>query len=353
MRNQGRILSILALIAAISAFGAVYQFYFKEKLAEYAKDEILRNDLQTAYNDLKDKFGGGHPEELTRLWVGALPAWEASRDQRSKFYNFSDWFEHNAPPEDIGLLRYWYEEEVTEVLEGLYKEFQQAAPTLQMYPNWYDIRGMLNAPPINSQQTSTMTVKEVRNKLGELSFGISVCRLLMENNVSRIDALKVWPFRTIKEHNQLLNLKTVGVNISISARDLVNLLDTEMRMADRYITVDAIRIQYPYIAYDTEPQLKVQLLFTQAKYRKQFEGTGGGITAGAGGGAALQAGAGANADLLQTFLNRGRSRNAEADEPVEEPGAFAKGWRWFKRNVLYMSGMTLYIDQQGGNADAR
>ena len=100
-------------------------------------------------------------------------------------------------------------------------------------------------------------------------------------------------------------------------------------MADRYFSVDGMKITYPYIAYNVEPQLQVQMLLTQANYRKAFvegadkegaapPGAPGAPGAAPGGFAALQ---------RPTDVQRA---------PVEEPGVFGKAWKWFKTNVLVM-----------------
>lgn len=351
MFTQARIVGILAVVLAIGAFGGVYQFYFKDKLASYASDETLRNDLHSTYNGLVEKFGGGQPKELTRLWVSRVPDWVAARDARAKFFKLGDWFEHERPPEDVGLLRYWYEEEVTRMLEQLYKEFQQSSTLGNRYPGWYDIRSMLNAPSANNTGNVSITENEVNRRLSELSFGMSACRLLMDNNVSGITDLKIWPTRTITAHSNLINLKTVGVNILITAKDLVHLLDATMRMEDRYFTVDAIRIQYPYIAYESEPQLQVQLLFTQASFK--------GVQAGAQGagapnapGLGFDAGDGSGEAVLERFLSQSRLRSRDRggdDEEVVEPGVFGKAWKWIKRNIFYISGTTLYPAMNRGH----
>ena len=351
MFTRARIISILSIVLAIAAFAGVYQFYFKDKLAAYASDEVLRNDLKNTYTNLNEKFGGGYPEELTRLWESRVPDWVAAREMRSKFFNISDWFEHKNPPDDVGLIRYWYEEEATRMLETLYKEFQQSPTLGNNYPDWYSIREMMNAPSVNNLGGAEVTERDVHRNLSELSFGMSTCKFLMDNNVTGIKGISIWPPRTIKEHNGLLKLKTVGVDITISAQDLVGLLDTSVRMADRYITVDAIRIQYPYIAYEVEPQLQVQMLITQADI---VAPKGGDTDAGPGAGTTASVGFGggdtSREAVLERFLSKGKSKRAAEAEEVEEPGAFGKAWKWIKRNIFYISSVTLYPEMNRGQS---
>ena len=140
----------------------------------------------------------------------------------------------------------------------------------------------------------------------------------------------------MKAHGDLLVLRSTGAFVEMTMKNLVKFIEDDLRTADRYFTVDALRISYPYIAYDVKPQLQVRMLITQAIYKTRSPGgrpaTGAPAADGAPGIGAGLDGVTQAQQLFRSMKGRGGSSRRA---PAEEPGVVGKAWKWFKRTVLY------------------
>mgnify|MGYP006296256887 FL=1 len=336
--TKGRIIGALILLAVLSGFGAVYQFYFKEKLEAYSRDVRFQQTLDKTFAQLREKFSGVKPELLTQEWRGETQPWRDAVASRARYYTFGDWFEHPRPEEDTNkIIKFWYGEDSREMGRDLYQKLSENMGRYDLLPR--NVFADLGVSTVDDWVGVDVTEKAANQQLARLSFGISVYEMLLEAKAAQILSVEIWPQRKEKAHSNLLNLQTVGMRFLMSARNLVEMLE-DMRMNDRFFTVDGLRVQYPYIAYQQEPALQVEMLITQANYVAQKKGGGGG-----GGAPQQQMGPGGGPrqgqpqSAREIFMQRGGMRGGMRGGPQqeqEEPGAISKAWTWFKRNILYM-----------------
>ncbi len=218
------------------------------------------------------------------------------------------------------------------MVRDLYQKVGEAMGRYDLFPR--DVFADLQVSTVDDWVGVDVTERNANQELARLSYGISIYELLLDAKAAQIVDVEIWPQRTEQKHSNLLNLQTVGLRFSMSTRNLVELLE-DLRVSDQFFTVEAMRVQYPYIAYQTEPALQVEMLLTQANYKAP---SGGGAPP-------MMAAAGQGGQQPQTarelFMQRGGGfrggmRPGEPAEPEEPPGAIKRAWTWFKRNVLYM-----------------
>lgn len=329
--TKGRAISVLVLLAVLGTFGAVYQFYFKEKLEAYSQDQELLAALQRTYDDLDRTFSGFQPEELTAAWSTQRQPWEQAVEQRAAYFHNGEWYRKAArPPDNVPILRFWYGEEANRLVEDISMKMYS---TLGTYP---DIYGMLGVPRMEQWSGMNIPRRQVINSLGRLSFGISAIEMLMDAGATRINQVLLWPFHDKTHHKDLLTSRTIALSFNMNLENLVKMLE-ELRQSDQYWHVEALQIDYPYIGYQVEPQLQVQMLLTQAAAKpRQQAGTavpGEASTgeAGALGSPGLMAGGTAQTLFQMEGFGDARARMMV----IQEPGIFGKAWKWFKRYVLY------------------
>lgn len=333
--SKGTIISVLILALALGAFGAVYKLYFQPKLEAYKLDEQLEASLQIAYDELVQSFDGRDPELLVRAWREEIQPWRDAFAQRTTFFNWGGWGTHEPIPQEGPILRFWYEEQTNKVLMALYEKVGETLGNYALFPN--DIRvdlGVLTADNLHGDATE----QDIMQELIKLSYGVSMCELLLDAKATSIQHVYLWPVRQDPAHNEMIRLRTMGLAFTISARDLVSFIEEQFRLANRFFNIDGIRITYPYIAYNTEPQLQVEMLVTQGNFVKRASGTPAAPTQVA---AAPRAPGAAAADVyaasgIPDAPEGFGSRRAQQEE-VKEPGVFGRAWKWFKRHYLYMN----------------
>lgn len=329
--TKGRIIYAGVLIAVLGAYGAVYQFYFKEKLASYREDEADKQLLERMYEDLRQAFSGVDPDLLTREWRGQIQPWTDALTERGRYFHFAGWFQHEQPPKEGPILKFWYDEQSNKLVWALYQKVGERMGRYDLFPQ--DIRAELGVPTVDDWAGIDVNEGMVSMALGRLNFGIRVCEMLLDAKATRIGRVAIWPQRL---EDELLFKQTIGLSFSINARDFVRLVDDQLRTADRYFTIDALRITYPYIAYNMDPQLNVEMLVSMARYRPREETVGGapGQT-----GDAPAAGVAPPGSMppraSQVFNDQGMRDRPRAQQQVVEPGFFGKMWKMFKRYVLY------------------
>ena len=322
MKNKSAIIGTLVLLAIFAGLGAGWYLYVKPKFDQFKQDERMQASLEETYKKLNESFGGFKPELLMDQWSKNLQPWRQARTERSAYFNYGDWYEHEKAPQEARMLKFWYGEASDKMMQDLYAKIYAKLGRYDTYPQ--DIRTMLNVAMEQDWQGRDVTDKEIDDNLANLAFGIKVVELLLDNNVSQLAAMSVWPKRIAGEYAEMIAIQTVGLQFSASMRDFVKLMET-LRQEERYFSVDGIKITYPYIGYNVEPQIQVQLLLSQSNYLKnRVESGEGDAKPGApGGGPAMpQMPGGKKGEVQQA--------------PVAEAGAVAKAWKWFKNNVLYI-----------------
>ncbi len=319
MKYKEQIIGVVILCAVFGGMFAVWQFHFKDIFAGYRSDEALRETLERTYQDLVDTFQGYNPEVLIEAWQTQVQPWRDAREERASFFTFGDWYDVEVTPEESRMLKFWYAEESNRMVTELYTRVYERMGGYDRFPQ--DIRGVFNIQREDDWADGDITIEQVRMNLGYLNFADSLTEFLLAANVTSVETIVNWPRRIPNAFSELLVLQTVGVRFTISARDLTRMLD-ELRQERRYFSVEAIRVSYPYIAYNVEPQLNVSLLLTQANYRPpaDIEPT--------------------EAPALETTRRVEREAGPAARRrPVsaDEVGPIRRFWIWFRRNVLYIN----------------
>jgi len=321
VKDKGRIIGIVVLVAVFGALGGLYFKYIQPQFAQYDKDEKLRASLETTYKDLKQTFFGYKPELLIDAWQNKLQPWRAAREERAGYFNYGDWFDHEKPAQDTArMVKFWYSDTANKMAQDFYGELYKKWQRYDTYPQ--DFRSAFGAASDQEWQGRDVAVADVNRNLDKLAYGLSACRLLLKYNVPQVTQMRLWPPRIADEFKQMMNAQTIGLQFIIATKDFTKMMD-DLRTGDRYFSVDALKITYPYIAYNVEPQLQVSMLLSQTRYRKAFIEKSETEQSAAG---AAPAGAAAATAM----------RPPPATVPVEEPGAVGKVWKWIKNNILYM-----------------
>ncbi|MBI2432631.1 MAG: hypothetical protein HYV26_07160 [Candidatus Hydrogenedentes bacterium] len=331
--TKARILTVLALLAVFGVFGGIYQFYFKEKLEVYSRDQELLLALDQAYSELNDTFAGYKPQLVTQEWSGQRQPWQDAVTDRTTYFKDGGWYVHERIPENVPILRFWYDEAVNKSAMDAYQRMQNSMGYVP-----FDVFAMFGVPRAEEYAGYELKRPEANKSLGRMSYGISAVEMLLDAKATRVDQVSIWPHDEKPQHNGLLVSRTVGLAFSMTMENLVKFFE-KLRQDERYFSVDALQIDWPYIAYQTEPQPQVRMLLTQAVTKRQpQQAAPAGATAAAGAtGAAAGAAAPPTALSMRTsaqdiFKSQGFDRSRATK--VEEPGAIGKAWKWFKRFYL-------------------
>jgi len=313
------------LLLTLAAFGAVYQFYFREKLEKYKRDELFKQTLEQKFNDLRNDFSGVKPEVITSAWRSQIQPWRDAVGQRSDFFNFGGWFEHERPPEDGPMVRFWYDEESNKMIWDLYQ-----LGNYQRFPA--DIREMFGVETISELQGRNVTREFVNSQLAVLSFGISAAELMLNANVRQVNRIVIWPTEKPSNANNLLNRVRIGFDFMMYAEDLVEFIE-ELRTSERYFSVDALKMYYPNIAWDARPELNVKMVLSQTNFLEQNYGEGAvaGGGGGGGGGAAPSGGRTSYEEILRRAREQRLSGSGFSSGEQSEPGWLSENWRMIKR----------------------
>ncbi len=330
-----RIIYAAVLFAVLGAYAAVYQFYFREKLASYRRDEELKQMLDRTYEELRQAFAGVDPDMLTREWRAQIQPWTDAVTERGRYFNFAGWFVHERPPQEGPILKFWYDEQSNKMILALYQKVVERMGRYDLFPP--DIRAELGVPTVDDWAGIDVNEALVSEALSRLAFGIRVCEMMLDAKATRISRVAIWPQRI---EDELLRKQTVGLAFSMGARDLVRFIDEQLRTADRYFTIDGLRITYPYIAYNVDPQLNVEMLLTMARYEPRQAPAAPEQLAAAQGAPGVPGMIGVAPPGMmqprasQVFDDQGMRERRRAQQ-YQEPGFFGKMWKWFKRYVLY------------------
>lgn len=316
MKYKGQIIGFLLLCAVFGAMFAVWQFYFKEIFDGYKEEERLRVSLEETMAQLQENFQGYKPELLIEAWQNEIQPWRDAREQRGQYFNFGDWYEIDVTPPEERMLKFWYAEESNKQINDLYGKIFNRMGRYDLFPQ--DIRAKFAIAGEKDWEGRNISWEEVETNLRKLNFGIKLTTLLLEANVSSVRDIVIWSRRVPENYGDMLSMQTVGLHITIAAKDMVKLLES-LEQETRYFDVDALRITYPYIAYAVEPQLELQFLLTQANYRQPKD--------------MPEPIATASVDSAGSRAGGAAGRGRAAPE-----GALGKFWSWFKRVVLYMPG---------------
>jgi hypothetical protein len=317
--TRGQILYTLTLAAVLGAFGAVYQFYFKEKLAQYAADERFLTTLETTFIDLEKAFSGIKPERLISAWRAEQQPWADSVQARTSYFSFGDWLQVEGEPQQGEMWKFWYDKTVNAKVWELYQKVAERMGTYNNFPP--DIRGDLGLKTLDDWKTGDVTRDDVMRELRRLQFGIKLSQLLLDSKASSVQALRMWPIREEKRFGKILRFQTAGITFTMTPKDFVELME-KLRLEDRYFSVDSLRVVNTCIACQTEPHYTIDMLLSQARYVEGAQAPAAAATA-------KEQFIGGSAATM--------SPRRQREPPPPEPGPIGKAWKWFKRTVLVMN----------------
>lgn len=318
--TRGTIIYVSVLTICFLIFAGVYYFFLQRQLAQYKKDEELKNLYETALKDLEQSFSKTDPEILIREWRAQVIPWNEALNERSKFFNLSNWGEHETPPKEGVILKFWYEEQAQKMIKELYEKVGEKMGRYDLFPQ--DIRRSLGVPTLEEISRQDVTEQVVNQALAKLAFGIKMCEFLLDSKVLSLDEIVYWPpIRQAPQFEKLLSFHIFGIRCSMTMKDFVNFIEEKLKLADRFFAVNCLRIQYPYIGYNTEPILQIEMLISQANYSPPKE---------------------VGIDLKAQYqaqmgvgIGGGVGRGTVGTTQTEQISFWGKAWKWFKRYILY------------------
>ena len=253
--RREHVIAILAVGLVLAGVGSAYQFYYKQRLAQYAENLETLNSLEAALVDLETKFEGKDPEGLITHWRNQVQPLAEKVVQRAQFFNTGDALQIDPIPEGK-LLRFYYADEFVKMLN----ELRQDAVSRTPYCPYPDASTFGAARP-EELEGRTVTEEQVKQWLRLIKFGSATVRMLMDAKALSIYDVQVWPRRD----EGMLSMRTVGLSFVMRYADLVAFID-KLQLENRYFNINAIGLQNRYLRWPTEPPVEVQMLLTQADY---------------------------------------------------------------------------------------
>lgn len=250
------IVPIVVLILFAGGMGAVYQFYFRIQLEQYAKNTQMQADLNKRLEELQTTFSGADkrpvsPDEFVSQWRGAVQPWNDALVDRSTYFIIPEPTER-AP--ENAVPKFFYRERFPTLITQLQ---QYAYSRSVMIPDT-----TFGAPLPSDLDNRSVDADQVNGWLRQLSAGTDVIKLLVDNGAAQVVEVDLWPAYI---DNDLLEKRTVGVRVLITLEKLTAFLD-KLYAESRYFNVDAVRIHNTSVRTPYQPWLEVEMLITQAKY---------------------------------------------------------------------------------------
>ena len=316
--TKTRIIFVSVVLAVLIGFGAVYQFYLKERLAELKKQDTYKKDLYGKLMSLDTTFEGVKPELLISTWRQQVQPWMDKRQQLAQYFNTGDWFtlEEDVPTSGT-ILIYWYGEQSTKMLQKLYEECANALGPYyqQLIPN---IRETFGVATVEQWQGQEITVTMVSRELRKLAFAINLVKLfVIEGKVKSLNEIIEWPIEDpAVNYEKLVIIRRYGVHFTSTMKDLCKFFGETLLAPDKpkHYTIEAFRIKYPNILNQQEPVLDVQIILAMAFAKNDMPEP------------AIVPVANPNTPTRPGVGGGGKP---------PEPTGFAAAWKWFKRTVLF------------------
>lgn len=251
------IMALSALIAVLGAVGGGYQFYYRERQAEYQKNIQDEKKLGDVLTGLEMFFDWCPPEDLIKAVNGEVNPMVEELHRRASFYQVSDLREIQPIP-DGKMLGFYYREE----FDRIFAEFRQQV--LASYPTCYYPDITFGAPRPDEFTGMEVLKEDVQKALQKITFGLNMMRLLMQSKALYITDVQLWPPRVTEA--RLFSEFTVGFSFAMMTKDLVAFLDKlrdgEVLGQERYVTVNALSVQNKYMRWQVEPPIEVQMVIT-------------------------------------------------------------------------------------------
>jgi len=310
--SKEHVIAVAVFLCVLLALGGVYQFYFKERVYAYTENVEFQKKLEERLDHLGKTFSNTKPEVIVSAWRNEIQPWADAVAQRAAFFVSEDYGVEPVPERQIP--KFHYEEQYHKLFLQLQQDAYTRQPPCQIPPTTF------GAPRPEDFRGNTMSRDEVVKWLTRINYGCAVTRMLIKANAYTIDAVELWPPR--KEYGKLLRMQTVGYQFTMTLRDLVAFLDS-LRSQNRYVTIDAISIQNPYLRTPWDPVLTVQLLLTQASFVTE-RGTEAGGAAAPGGGPSVAMSNPADIFNMFNFGPMGMGGGA-----AQRPSKWKRYWRTF------------------------
>ncbi|MFO7774927.1 MAG: hypothetical protein R6W89_03935 [Candidatus Hydrogenedentota bacterium] len=256
--NRYKIAPIVMLLLFLAALGGSWQFYFKERLEQYAENQQHLEELEEKLNTFQDTFAaedGGvvDPEFVIARWEEAVEPWSEALTQRASFFEIEALPDEPLVPEDV-TARFYYEEQIEEEVQDLFQYAWDNNCTIPQTTFGVPTQEQVSGQEIDREQAERW--------LRRFNFGAAAMRRLIDANALQINEFQVWPPRMEYE---MLEMRTVGAFFYMRINDLVPMLESFGR-EDQYYTVDALRITNTQLIAQQNPPLQIEMLLTQARF---------------------------------------------------------------------------------------
>ncbi len=318
--TREHIIPIVALIIVIGVIGGVYQFYYKQKIAEYNEAVETLETYKTVLDRLEKTFESHDPAVLIQHYNMQVQPLAEDVVRRAQFFNMGDVLDVEPVPENV-MLRFYYEEQFNKLMQDFRQDANARVPFCE-YPR----ATTYGVPKPEELEGQRLEPAMIQNYLQRLRRGNEAMKTLLDAKAKYIVDVQLW--RPRPGANGMLSEYTVGLHFFMDLKDLVKFLD-ELRLADRYYNVNALRIQNRAMIFATEPPVEVEMLLTQAQYTPPRAGeapAGGPATAGAAPPPAFGPG---QMTAEQMLAQRGfQRRDREQEAP---PTRMQRMGRWFKK----------------------
>ncbi|MBI4557398.1 MAG: hypothetical protein HY706_07440 [Candidatus Hydrogenedentes bacterium] len=325
MVTRQQIIAFVVLLLVVSAFGGVYQFYFKQRLEEYSKDQAYLDQLKGKLVALEKTFFKTRPDIVVDQWRGAVQPWVVAVEGRSRYFSPANMYEFEPVPEGK-IPKFHYQEQLPRMLEQLQRDANVRGCIIP-----YTTFGM---PTGESLGGHSVLKADVETWLRSVSLGCYMTRLLIDAKATRVNQVEIWPTRV---QFDVLEMQTIGFSFEMSLENFVSLAE-KMRRDSHYYTFEALRVENPYLRYPYAggPPLQINMLLTTAKFLPDksvlsTQPVGGqeivtaAATGPAGAGARGQMSSSAADQLMKTLA--GPSAPAPAAKAPEPPSGFWKNFR--------------------------
>ncbi|HEO72491.1 MAG TPA: hypothetical protein ENN80_14625 [Candidatus Hydrogenedentes bacterium] len=248
---------IVMVVVVAATSGAVYQFYFRPQLEIYAQDQQHAELLEQRLKRLDEVFGGFEPSTVVSAWRGQVQPWTEALFERGDFFNLGELYDTPPVPEQM-MLKFWYRDESKRMLDQLQKKINSKEPPCR-YPN--PLR--FGAP--YSHDYATMDKTQVTTGLRLIKIGSTMVEMLLNANASEITAVEIWPPRFA--YGDLLHMRTTGLEFKMTMENLVKFIEGDIRMARRYLDIEALSLSNTQLRSQHTPELAVRMLLTQAQFK--------------------------------------------------------------------------------------
>lgn len=258
--KRHHIIPLVILGLVLAAFGAVYQFYIKQLLQEYAENRAYLDSLNARVAQLETTFQGASgapvkPDEVVQQWRAAAEPFRDQITRQARFFNYGSFMEFNQVPEGQ-IPKFYYMNERKRLEDELLQYAAQRGTDIA------DLDKSFGVPASDAVNRANPPDTDVNKWLQQYNFGDRMTRMLIDAGATKIVGVAIWPPR--REHG-LLNVRTVGLQFEMSIDNLAKFLRQIMEQ-ERFFKVEALSVNNADLLIASEPRLKVDMLLAQGVY---------------------------------------------------------------------------------------